>query len=130
MAGWSKAERTRMQSMYGEQGASNPYYVRGQEGGSGMAEKDAVDDPGQVCIVPNCGKKGSWKQLCPSCYGVAKKLIDKGETSWEELAEMGLAKIEEKPMIAAFRKKKEEMKKAKAAEEKRKSEWMEDQTAE
>lgn len=55
------------------------------------------------CLTEGCHTKAQWKGLCASCYGVAKKLIEKGQTTWEELTELGLAKVDIKPFEAAFK---------------------------
>lgn len=59
------------------------------------------------CLTDGCSTKSQWKGLCASCYGVAKKLIEKKETTWEELVQLRLAKVDVKPFEAAFRKAKE-----------------------
>ena len=56
----------------------------------------------ELCITPDCGKKREWKGLCRSCYGQARHLIDKGKTTWEDLAEMGLIIPDAKPFTALF----------------------------
>lgn len=44
------------------------------------------------CMTPGCDKKAvaSWgKGICRSCYGVFKRMIDEGETTWDELVILG-----------------------------------------
>ena len=44
------------------------------------------------CLVPNCKGVASTilKGLCSTCYQSAKKIVDAGDTTWEELTKMGL----------------------------------------
>lgn len=44
------------------------------------------------CITTDCSADARWRGLCSRCYGQAKRLIEKGETTWDELVGMGLAK--------------------------------------
>lgn len=44
------------------------------------------------CLTPGCNTDSRWRGLCSRCYGQAKRLIEKGETTWEELMGLGLAK--------------------------------------
>lgn len=55
------------------------------------------------CMVPVCTNPLKWKGICSSCYGSAIQLIKKKETTWEELASMGLCVLNEKPLTLAFR---------------------------
>ncbi len=64
--------------------------------------------PKKPCITPNCVKPAEWKGLCRSCYGTARHLIDKEETTWEELHVMGLCELDAKPFLVAFLNKKKE----------------------
>lgn len=41
------------------------------------------------CINPECDNLSHTRGLCPSCYAVAKKLVDSRETTWEKLEENG-----------------------------------------
>ena len=56
------------------------------------------------CLTPECRKEGvlAYKSLCLGCYSSAKKLIESGKTTWEQLAEMGLAQVELDPFTKAF----------------------------
>lgn len=55
------------------------------------------------CLIAKCDKEARWKGLCSACYGQAKQLIDAGETTWEELAALGLAVVPDKPFVVAFK---------------------------
>lgn len=46
---------------------------------------------GKLCLVPDCGKAAKWKGLCQTCYGCAKAMIERNETTWEALEVLGLA---------------------------------------
>lgn len=60
------------------------------------------------CLTEGCGKERKWKGLCRSCYGQALRLIEDKQTTWNELADMGLVLIEDKPFKAAFLRKKQQ----------------------
>lgn len=64
-----------------------------------------------ICITEGCGEQRRWKGLCGSCYGVAKNLILKKMTTWDELMDMGLCVQDKKPFRVAFDKKKAEFNK-------------------
>lgn len=57
-------------------------------------------------MVPACPEKAKWKGLCGKCYHQAKTLVEQEKTTWEELAEMDLAYLEEKRLLIAFFQKK------------------------
>lgn len=61
------------------------------------------------CMVPDCtGFKGNgMRGMCTKCYGKAKKKVEANETTWEELAEMGLCENQDDPFVQAFNKAKE-----------------------
>lgn len=43
------------------------------------------------CIVPNCANKADGPRgLCQRCYVTARKLVDRKETTWDELQARGL----------------------------------------
>jgi hypothetical protein len=71
------------------------------------ALKVAVPDEGSpICITEGCGKERKWKGLCSSCYGQARKLIEKKQVAdWDELEAMGLIIADDKPFVAAFKRK-------------------------
>jgi hypothetical protein len=47
--------------------------------------------PKKICLTPGCGRDTDCHGLCPGCHGIARALIMKGETTWEELESKGLA---------------------------------------
>ena len=67
---------------------------------------DKQEHPSKQCMTEGCGKDQKWKGLCRSCYGQALRLIEEQQTTWDELATMGLVRIEDKPFKAAFLRKK------------------------
>ncbi len=56
----------------------------------------------KACITPGCGKPQKYKGICPSCYGVARKLIDANKTTWDQLCELGMVETEKKPFEVVF----------------------------
>jgi hypothetical protein len=56
------------------------------------------------CLTPECRADGiiAQKGLCMRCYSAAKKLVESGRTTWEQLAGMELARIELDPFTKAF----------------------------
>ena len=50
------------------------------------------------CLTKPCTKEQAnvavFKGLCLKCYSSAKKLVDSGQATWDELATMGLAIVE------------------------------------
>jgi hypothetical protein len=61
-----------------------------------------------ICATPDCAERPKWKGLCDRCYRSAKRLVDAGKTTWEDLASLGLASIDgaEDKFTAAFNKRK------------------------
>lgn len=45
------------------------------------------------CLVPKCEKAAKTRGLCHTCYQSAKGLVKKGVTTWEKLANKGLATL-------------------------------------
>ncbi len=45
------------------------------------------------CVMDSCNRDVAWKGLCTGHYNEAKKLVDGGSTSWEQLEEMGLCDL-------------------------------------
>lgn len=46
------------------------------------------------CMIPNCGRDAivtPKRGLCMRCYSTAKKMVESGDTNWDELVEKGLA---------------------------------------
>lgn len=81
-----------------------------------MSEDKSCGDvvpPKQICLTPECQSEARWKGLCSSCYGQAKQLIDENKTTWEELQEMGLAQLKNKPFKEAFLKAKQKKEESK-----------------
>lgn len=66
-----------------------------------------VDREGR-CLTPSCGQMpaASCKGLCMKCYSAAKKLVTGGQTTWEQLADMGLAEHMVDAFTAEFNKRK------------------------
>lgn len=60
----------------------------------------------QLCCIENCANPAAFKGLCRPCYGSAAQLIREGKTTWDELKELDLCVIADKPFVAAFKKKK------------------------
>lgn len=61
------------------------------------------------CITPKCTRiqaPALKTGQCMVCYSKAKKLVENGTTTWDELARMGLAKFDlanvNDPFTAAF----------------------------
>lgn len=48
------------------------------------------------CLMPDCSNApgADLKGLCTKCYPQAKKLVDKEETTWEQLAELGMVDLD------------------------------------
>lgn len=62
------------------------------------------------CVIEGCGRpraEALKKGLCMSCYSRAKKMIDAGKTTWNELENRGLCVTTEAtdPFSVAFNKK-------------------------
>lgn len=58
------------------------------------------------CMVPQCERPQALamkRGLCMPCYSKAKKMVESGKTTWEQLEEMGLSKSQEDdPFTEAF----------------------------
>lgn len=64
-----------------------------------------------TCLTPDCKNSKAFKGLCSSCYKSAKRLVDSEQTTWEALAEMGLADVGESAsskFMDAFKKRKDQ----------------------
>lgn len=48
-----------------------------------------MSNPVFQCIAPGCTRRKSARGLCASCYQGWKKIVDAGETTWEQLAAEG-----------------------------------------
>jgi len=47
-----------------------------------------------ICLTPGCGKGAAAalkRGLCMKCHSEAKKQVNAGNTTWEQLEQMGLA---------------------------------------
>jgi len=72
-----------------------------------VGEGRAVPTDSHRCITPLCVNSlavplETYHGLCLKCYSQAKKMIESGKTTWEQLVEMGLAKTEQTPFEKAF----------------------------
>lgn len=47
--------------------------------------------PHDICITPGCDRPYHSRGLCDTCRTQARRAIKRGETTWEELEELGLA---------------------------------------
>lgn len=47
--------------------------------------------PHDICIIPGCGRPYHSRGLCDTCRTSARRAVNRGETTWEELVELGLA---------------------------------------
>lgn len=62
-----------------------------------------------ICVVPDCTRQVYSRGLCVPCNRAARKLIERGEATWEELESMkpplALPKKGDQvnPLVAAFR---------------------------
>lgn len=45
----------------------------------------------EKCVTDGCVRDGISRGLCQTCYVSAKKIVDSGKYSWEELARLGMA---------------------------------------
>jgi hypothetical protein len=56
------------------------------------------------CLIPKCGRAQKSRGLCAACNSAALRKISRGETSWADLIDMGLALPPEKrgPRGGAF----------------------------
>lgn len=70
------------------------------------------DEGSPVCITEGCAKERKWKGLCSSCYGQARKIIDQYKVTWDDLEQMGMIIADDKPFVAAFKRKRAELAKA------------------
>lgn len=55
----------------------------------------------QFCLTTACAERAAWKGLCPKCYRSAKRAVDANYTTWERLAELGLAILPGGPICQA-----------------------------
>ena len=71
----------------------------------------------EVCMIEGCERKSASRGLCWPCYQMASKRINAGDTTWDELVSVGLAKAVKRsgfntksPFSNAFMKFKEKVK--------------------
>lgn len=59
---------------------------------------------GEKCLILKCQRQSAvnMRGLCLVCYGRAKKMVESGQTSWQELEEMGLSLAASSPFDDAF----------------------------
>jgi hypothetical protein len=43
-----------------------------------------------VCMTPGCDREAFTRGVCGSCYQVARRAINRGESTWAQLEESGL----------------------------------------
>jgi len=58
-----------------------------------------------TCIIEGCGRRVAaayGRGLCAGCYTSAKRLVDVGKVSWEELENARLALRKEDPFTKAY----------------------------
>ena len=48
----------------------------------------------KICLIDDCTRVEKMRGLCSSCYQGARRVIKLGQTTWEELAERGMATVE------------------------------------
>lgn len=60
------------------------------------------------CLTPGCIAKGlpNYRGLCLKHYSTAKKLVESGKTTWEELEKMDLVGEGQDLFLDAFNKRK------------------------
>ncbi len=44
-----------------------------------------------TCTIPNCKRKALHRGLCRACLTSAKRAVQAGKTTWEELERLGIA---------------------------------------
>lgn len=54
------------------------------------------------CFIKVCVRPAAMRGLCLVCYGKAKKKVESGETTWEQLEHLGLCKQESNPFDDAY----------------------------
>lgn len=58
----------------------------------------------EKCMIPTCGRMqaSGRRGLCLVCYSKAKKKVEAKETTWENLADMGLCESDTDPFDDAY----------------------------
>lgn len=60
------------------------------------------EDERKQCMIPRCMRMVFKRGLCMVCYGKAKKKVQEGSTTWEQLEEVGLCKSDTDPFDDAY----------------------------
>jgi hypothetical protein len=62
-----------------------------------------------ACKIEGCARQQARgrRGLCLVCYSKAKNMVEKNQTTWDDLVRMGLAESTPTPFEAAFNKAKE-----------------------
>jgi hypothetical protein len=53
----------------------------------------------RTCVSPECKSSNKWvyaRGLCGACYNQARRMVERGVTSWEELERFGLSEATNK----------------------------------
>lgn len=56
-----------------------------------MAAATARSKPSQ-CLIKDCGRPAETRGVCKSCYVHARVLVISGDSTWEELEQLGLVR--------------------------------------
>jgi hypothetical protein len=56
---------------------------------------------GDVCIISGCSRPARTRGLCKRCYDAAHTRVKAGEYTWQQLADMGLARASSREKGAA-----------------------------
>ena len=64
----------------------------------------SIGSAAQKCLTLKCVQGAYRYGLCMTCYGKAKKMVDSGQTIWDEIVSLGLAThdAEEQFFVDAF----------------------------
>lgn len=54
------------------------------------------------CLTPKCQGTAAHRGLCLKCYSTAKRAVEGGETTWEELEQLGMVESVVDKFRAAF----------------------------
>ncbi len=62
--------------------------------------------PSKTCRVRGCKREASIREVCNSCYTSARKMVERGISTWEQLEQLGLVaavhRQHRSPMRAEF----------------------------
>ena len=56
------------------------------------------------CRSPAAIPEMTYWGLCMKCYSEAKKMVEAGDTSWQQLEELGLVRGKSSPFLSGYRK--------------------------